>query len=216
MIFSKIFRIMKFLASPEFKASYYLSTSGYLIDKGWFKSSKQNKCIDKNEKVLPWLTYPFVDFISSRLNSDMKVFEYGSGYSTIWWASRVKEVVSIEHNKGWYDNMVKQVPSNVNIEYVGLEYGGEYCKKALRYTSSFDIMVIDGRDRVNCTKNCISALKPNGIVVFDNAEREQYNEAFNFLFKNGFSRIDFYGIGPINIDGYCTSIFYRDSNCIMI
>ena len=43
--------------------------------------------IDKNSNPLPWVTYGFIDFISERLNKSIDVFEYGSGNSTLWYAT---------------------------------------------------------------------------------------------------------------------------------
>ena len=42
--------------------------------------------------------------IESLLNTNSRVFEWGSGISTIWYAKRVKELVSIEHDKTWFES----------------------------------------------------------------------------------------------------------------
>jgi hypothetical protein len=84
------------------------------------------------------------------------------------------------------------------------------------YTNAFDAIVIDGRDRVNCCKNSLGALKAAGVIIWDNSERPDYQEGYDFLINNGFKRIDFGGIGPINPDAWCTSVFYRSNNCLGI
>ena len=43
----------------------------------------------------------------------MSVFEYGSGYSTIWFAERTGTVVSCETKQEWYDRIRPRLPSNV-------------------------------------------------------------------------------------------------------
>jgi hypothetical protein len=50
----------------------------------------------------------------------MTVFEYGSGGSTLFWASRVKKVVSIEHETEWYERILKECQKREfhNVEYV--------------------------------------------------------------------------------------------------
>ena len=50
----------------------------------------------------------------------MRVFEYGSGGSTMFWISRVLEVNSVEHDLSWYTNMKKQLDqqSVQNVHYI--------------------------------------------------------------------------------------------------
>ncbi|HMH32285.1 MAG TPA: hypothetical protein VK543_04600 [Puia sp.] len=69
---------------------------------------------------IPWLTFGAIDFLKKIMNSDMHVFEYGSGGSTLYWSSHAKQVVSVEHNKDWFDTMKKQFANQkiTNVEYV--------------------------------------------------------------------------------------------------
>ena len=50
---------------------------------------------------------------------------------------------------------------------------------------------------------------PTGLVVFDNADRWQYNAGYAALADAGFVRFDFYGTRPILVDESCTAIFAR-------
>jgi hypothetical protein len=86
----------------------------------------------------------------------------------------------------------------------------------LKYRNEFDIVVIDGRDRVSCARNSLGALKPDGVIVWDNADREEYRPGYQFLESNGFRRLDFAGLGPLNAYQSTTAVFYRDSNCLGI
>ena len=146
----------------------------------------------------------------------MRVFEYGSGNSTLWWSERVASLVACEHEEDWFKNISKKIPATVDYRHCVLEYGGEYCKQISSFTAEFDCIIIDGRDRVNCAINAIAALKENGIIIWDNSDRESYEEGYSFLLSNEFKRIDFWGIGPINPYSWCTSIFYREKNCLGI
>ena len=47
-------------------------------------------------------------------------------------------------------------------------------------------------------------------------DRVIYQEGYEFLLTNGFKRLDFWGMGPINPYSWCTSIFYRKENCLEI
>jgi hypothetical protein len=54
---------------------------------------------------MPWISFSAIDFIKKIVSQEMKVFEYGSGGSTLYWASRVSQVVSVEHDRSWYEKM---------------------------------------------------------------------------------------------------------------
>lgn len=183
---------------------------------GWFRSVEEQLPVDRDGNCLPWFTYPMISFLNERVQSDMTVFEYGSGNSTLWWSKRVSGVVSYEHDFEWYSSLTKRVPSNVEYRHLDLEHGGEYCKAVLGYKKRFDIIVIDGRDRVNCARNSLGALRDNGVMIWDDSGRKRYQNGYSYLLKNGFRRLDFEGLGPIASTRKCTSIFYRDNNCFGI
>lgn len=88
---------------------------GYLKKIGWFESFKTIKSIDGNGNPIPWFSYPFIDFLTPRLTKDLVLFEFGSGSSTSFFAERVKQVISIEHNKEWFEFVNKTKPNNVEL-----------------------------------------------------------------------------------------------------
>lgn len=108
------------------------------------------------------------------------------------------------------------MPQNVQLYYCKLNYGADYCKYAQKTGKLYDLIIVDGRDRVNCCINSLPALKPNGVLVLDDSERERYNEGRNFLINKGFKKIDFWGTAPTINYLKCTTIFYRDGNCLDI
>ncbi len=187
-----------------------------LKEDGWFKSYYTKQAVDKEGEPIPWCTYPFIKFIEPRLNFNMEVFEYGCGNSTFWYAKRVKSVTSVEHNRGWYDLVSIKSPKNSKIIYKELEYGGAYSKAVFDERRKYHIVVIDGRDRVNCAKNAVEALHNNGVVIFDNTDREQYSNGVEYLLVLGFKRLDFHGLSPVTAHNNLTSIFYRENNCLGI
>lgn len=198
------------------KLFFYYSWWLYFEKIGYFKSFREKLPIDGNGDCLPWFTYPVISFLNGKLRSDMTVFEYGSGNSTLWWSKQVFSVTSCEHQLNWYNFLKERIASNVNYIYCQLDYGGRYCETSLESKVKFDIIVIDGRDRVNCAKNSLGALKEDGVIIWDNSNREQYREGYSYLIQNGFKRLDFEGLGPNATRAWCTSIFYRDNNCFGI
>src|SRR5690606_17385416 len=57
------------------------------------------------ERELPWITVGAMREIRKYLKPEMRVFEYGSGGSTLFFARQVKEVVSVEHHAEWYEKV---------------------------------------------------------------------------------------------------------------
>lgn len=195
------------------------SKESALVVNGWFRSFKEQKSVDKDGTPIPWMTYPFIDFIQPRLSTTFKVFEYGCGNSTLFFARYVDSVISVEHDKEWLNEILKVVPDNVRIIYQPLDYNGKYSQIPDEQMTQFDIIIIDGRDRINCTKFLLrysSALKSDGVIIFDNADRDEYEEAYVLLLKKGYKKIDFFGMGPIIQIKTCTSIFYKENNALGI
>ena len=186
---------------------------GFLRQYGWFESYRRRMPLAFG-KPIPFYTYSAIAFLEPRIDRTMTVFEYGSGYSTLWWAERAKSVVACEHHPGWYEQMKGMVPANVQLVHEGLASGGAYVGKAAEFQS--DIIVVDGRDRVSCAKACLPGLSERGVVIWDNSERERYQDGYDFLKQHGFRRLDFSGPGPIDFWPWCTSVFYRNDNCLGI
>lgn len=189
---------------------------GYLKEIGWIESFNHQLPINQKQEPLPWVTYGFIDFIASRLKKSMDIFEYGSGNSTLWYASKVNSVIAVEHSKEWFETIKEKMPNNVEIYFQELQYGGEYSIFSNQVNKKFDIIIIDGRDRVNSLKNSINNLKNGGVIILDDSEREAYREGISFLLNNNFRKIDFWGISPGLFYKKNTTIFYRENNCLGI
>lgn len=197
---------------PAFRGLY----QGFLLKSGWCRSVRENLAVDAAGQPLPWFTYPAIAFLSPRVRPAMRVFEFGAGASTLWWAKRVREVVACEHYASWVEKLRAEAPGNVTLRHVELESDGDYCRTAARCGERFDVIVIDGRDRVNCALHSVEALSDAGVIIWDNADRAKYQRGYDFLTERGFRRIDFTGLGPIMCEPWTTAVFYRDGNCLGI
>lgn len=191
-----------------------LAKEAYLTRTGWMKSRRQKFAVDASGEPLPWYTYPAIRFLEDRLPKGFSVFEYGTGYSTLWWSRRASAVIGCEHDPAWFQRISELAPSNVSVTLRGLEEG--YARSATDSGRKFDVIAIDGRRRVECAKNALPALSKDGIIIWDNSDRDKYNEAYDLLKRNGFGRIDFWGIGPMNVREWSTAVFYRPLNFLGI
>jgi hypothetical protein len=189
---------------------------GYLYDIGWFKSFDRQTPVDANNRPIPWVTYSFIDFITDRLTAQHSIFEFGSGNSSYFYAKHAGKVVSVEHDQGWLEKVNRNKPDNLQVIYCELKKDGAYCRTPETLGEQFDIIIVDGRDRVNCCKHAINSLTDGGVVVLDDSERASYKPAVNFLMKNGFRHIPFSGISPGLFYLKSTSVFYKPGNCLGI
>lgn len=191
-------------------------TGGYLHDIGWTNSIATSNIVDLTNDPLPWVTYPFIEFIGKRLQKDFDIFEFGSGNSTLYYSKHVASVDSVENDLFWFNKIKNEMPANANLFYQELVNGGDYSKYSLQTGKKYDMIVVDGRDRVNCCKESVNALKPTGVIILDDSERAEYSDGIGFLVENGFKKIDFWGIAPAVNYLKCTTLFYRDNNCLEI
>ncbi len=95
--------VIKLLSEPKVLYSLVSFRSfGYLLETGWFESFKSGEPVDADLKPIPWFTYSAIDFLKERLNNKLNILEFGSGNSTLFFAERVKKVISFEHSKDWH------------------------------------------------------------------------------------------------------------------
>lgn len=192
------------------------AVKGYLSQIGWFKAFETKSAVGRDGEPIPWVTYSFIDFISDRIQKDHTVFEFGSGNSTLYYAKRAKKVVSVEHDEAWFAKISSSTAANSEMIFCELEKGGKYSKMPASMDTKFDIIIVDGRDRVNCCLESISALSESGVVVLDDSERDVYADAIKFFKNKGFKELSFSGISPGLFYNKSTSVFYRDTNCLGI
>ncbi|PWS28134.1 FkbM family methyltransferase [Pedobacter yonginense] len=205
------------IAKPSrLKALLSYGHKGYLNSIGWFTAFDKKQAVDGKGDALPWVTYSFIDFIKDRINKEQHIFEYGSGSSTIFYAKKAASVTSVEHDKSWFDMVKSTSPPNAEMIFCKLEKNGEYAQKASLINKKFDIIIVDGRDRVNCCKYSVEALSSNGVIVLDDSEREVYHPARIFLKEKGFKELSFSGISPGLFYEKATSVFYKADNCLGI
>lgn len=175
----------------------------------------------KSPRIEPWFTFPAVELLKDRIGPTMTVFEWGSGYSTLFWARRCNEVVAYESSHIWANKIEKM------IEAEGLSYCGRVVRKGINYYACmlpsqfigmFDIVVVDGRVRMDCLRNASNLLTRRGVVILDDSNRKEYQEGIeDFLEQNpDFRMLRFQGLKQRGFKVDETAIFYRSGNCLKI
>ena len=135
--------------------------------------------------VIPWIHHDVIKFLQEKINTNTKILEFGSGNSTIFFSKLTKNIFSIEHNQEWFNKIKPQLDNEVTyilkpIDYISRPpinktfYNCDTIEQLLGQSipeEYFDIIIIDGIDRVNCAYGSINKLKKNGILVLDDSYR---------------------------------------------
>jgi hypothetical protein len=147
---------------------------------------------------VPWWTFAASDRVSAFLASrpGARVFEWGSGASTVWLSRRAGSVTSVEHDAAWAELVEPILPENASVQVVpprpasgapdeelsekpgfqGLDFA-PYVAALDSTPGLYDLVVVDGRARNACFHRAVSRLAPGGVLVFDNVDRARYRTA---------------------------------------
>jgi hypothetical protein len=160
---------------------------------------------------LAWYTYPAIEYLSQLDFSDCRVFEFGSGNSTLFWARRAQAVVSVEHDRSWYERLRDRVPANCTLVYEpDLE---RYARIISDFAERFDVIVVDGParglTRARAAAAALSSLKRGGLIILDNSD--WLPRSAQLLRDADLLQVDFHGFVPIAEHTQTTSLyFHRD------
>ncbi len=160
---------------------------------------------------IPWMSFAAIAYLKKWLQKDMVVFEYGSGGSSLFITSRVKQLYSIDHDATWFADVKKIVQKKKidNLSYMLVkpepvvtfgkdcghpdhylscmgEFSGldfvNYVKAIDQHPDDFfNLVIIDGRARPSCIKHAIPKVKKGGALLLDNADRSYYLDHFKEL-----------------------------------
>ena len=160
------------------------------------------------------MNYGIIGLLEDRLGKDMSLFEYGSGNSTIFYAQRVGQVISVESDPVWYEYVNTKIPDNATVHLIDPYDKRTYCRFIRECKINFDIVVIDGKDRSDCVEVARDCLSSAGVIILDDTQDGEYESATKVLEKDGFKRLDMKGLKPGGVRSYTTSVFYRETNCL--
>jgi hypothetical protein len=123
--------------------------------------------------VLPMISFRAARVIDGLLTPDSRVVEFGSGYSTLWFAQRCAELVSIEDDPYWR-LVVQELLTKSGLHHVRHEYRGldRYSRLDDYPDGYFDFALVDGKDRTACVRTALAKVKPGGWVYLDNSDKD--------------------------------------------
>ena len=133
--------------------------------------------------MTPWMKQHEIDLILSYIKSkeNVSMLEYGSGGSTPFFAGRVKSLVSVEHDLSWFtkvsDHLLEKDVNNVSYYLKSADNNyASYLDTIDEVSKHYDIVLIDGRQRVETARRVIPYLNKDAVVfIHDYYVRPQFS-----------------------------------------
>lgn len=120
----------------------------------------------------PWLTYGAIIAVENIVNKEMKVLEFGSGGSTIFWAKKCKSVKSYETNPQWYKKVKQKTKNLNNVEILLCDRHRMSVGLRSEPDDYYDTVLIDSDPkrsrRLDLANMAVSKVKPRGWLIIDN------------------------------------------------
>jgi len=122
--------------------------------------------------VLPFIALNAFRFLKAQLRPDARIFEWSSGMSPLWFEDHCAEVHSVEDDLTWF-NLISARARSAHLYYLG---GRRYVNKITEFPRGyFDLISIDGSERLACFRLVDDYLKPGGMLIIDNTDKDRVN-----------------------------------------
>ncbi|MDX6254073.1 MAG: hypothetical protein QOJ11_407 [Frankiales bacterium] len=167
----------------------------------------------------PFWPYAAVEFVEARLPAGSVVFEYGSGGSTLWLTDRGADVTAVEHDPVWHERLLAASPRlRLSLHEPAAEgeittvmapgfFDAYVAAIDAVPDASIDLVIVDGRARVECVDRAVEKVKPRGLLLLDDTNRRRYAAAYRRL--GGWERHDFAGVKSGQVRPAQTSVWVR-------
>lgn len=119
-----------------------------------------------NGLIMPWYTSPCLEWMLTLDLKGKRVFEYGVGDSTLWFRQKGCFCLGVDLSYDWAAK-VGAISTSSQIGYINT-----LSKIVTSSKDFFDIIVIDGDYRDNCTGNALMFLNYGGYLIIDNYKQK--------------------------------------------
>lgn len=184
------------------------------------------------KNIYPWFSFPSIDYLEQLISPDMHVLEFGCGYSTIWWAQRVRRVTAIERSSHWIADLNQALSMHAIANVDVIPFAGfsgtteeeiqarcnsvqleptiqQYVLAGQAKSAQYDVIVVDDVFRNEAAVAAIPQLKPGGMLVLDDSERERYQPTLALFKRMGWSFASFHGATPYHFHEKQTTIWHK-------
>ena len=121
------------------------------------------------------LNHSVLDFMEPRIEG-RRVLELGGGFSSLWFAERCDELVTIDTDRGWVD----LIASDLEPFDRAFVFHADPIT-AVQVKGTFDLVLVDcvKNQRHNAALFGWEVLKRGGYMVFDDAQRSEHRATCN-------------------------------------
>lgn len=134
----------------------------------------------------PWLTAEATALLGDWLEPTHVGIEWGSGRSTVWFARRVRHLVSVEHHGGWHAEVSARLAEHglTNVDYrlhpcepervetpewIASMFASDYVRTVDAFDAcSVDFALVDGMYRSACALAVLPKLRSGALLIVDN------------------------------------------------
>lgn len=125
------------------------------------------------------------DFLHKHIekNPRIEIFQFGSGISTLWLAQRCRSISCVEHDLYSYKQLLVTLKSHLLQEHVKCRFKTRpYASICDRFEDEkFDLVIVEGLDRMRSLQKAIRILKKGGILVLNDAQRKHYSHVEKYV-----------------------------------
>lgn len=156
---------------------------------------------------------PAVEQLDKLVFPGARILEWGSGGSSIFFAERGAGVICIEHDRSWArlvrtELARRRLSERVTINRIDLS--ADYVAVVDRLDGRFDLVVVDGRRRVECVEKARNRVAAGGWLVLDDSDRQAYSAAIEQM--AGWHNLVFKGPRPQTKDDPQTTFWQRPAH----
>jgi hypothetical protein len=171
-ILTKVFRGSNFRRSRlhDEKDNWAIRSASDLGDAGFALLTAILRVSTGYRPAIPFIALNAFRFLKKRLPANARVFEWSSGMSTLWYERNCAEVHAVEDDADWF----KVISSRTKRARVYNLEGQDYVNKIREFpVGYFDLISIDGSDRLACFEVAQEYLRPGGMLLVDNTDKDR-------------------------------------------
>lgn len=137
--------------------------NGTRDDFGWRYLDTQNNL------TMPWYTIGCLEWLITLNLSELSVFEYGCGLSSLWWKKNCKRWYGVDIDPKWGNDALITTDKKIYTEASNKD--------------TYDIIVIDGSFRDDCTEHALNSINNDGYIICDNWDQATTNTDGDYWIK---------------------------------
>lgn len=99
--------------------------------------------MDADGEPVPRISYSALEFLTQFDFSNVSIFEWGSGFSTLWWAKRCGRIITVESNPNWIPYIKTLLPAKVELIETPLDEALEVAAMKNHPVQAHDVYVVD-------------------------------------------------------------------------